>query len=242
MSRIVHIALKCASEEKLNSAKKFYEDIFGIYETKRTHERGHISQHMTDGNIDLALMCYDSENEKEAKLAGAGPQIHHIGIEVESREGMIKKIEENGGTIFSDRAEGALKYHAPDGTLGEIVAKGRYPTDNPNSRTRISHVVFWVNDLSVATAFYTNVFEFTVVKKVQEESTVVLTDGDTTLTLRQCHEGEKPAIKLWGMEVEALPTVIEQIGQYGGSIVAKVEGRSVTYIGPDESMGEVVAK
>jgi len=221
---------------------EFYKDIFGLYETKRTHKRGHISQHMTDGNIDLALMCYDSENEKEAKLAGAGPQIHHIGIEVENREGMIQKIEQNGGTIFSDRAEGALKYHAPDGTLGEIVAKGRYPTDNPNSRTRISHVVFLVNDLSVATAFYTNVFEFTVFETEQEESTVVLTDGDTTLTLRQCQEGEKPAIKLWGMEVDELSAVIEQIGQHGGSVVAKVEGTSVTYIGPDENIGEVVAK
>jgi len=26
---------------------------------------------------------------------------------------MIQKIEENGGTIWSDRAEGALKYRAP---------------------------------------------------------------------------------------------------------------------------------
>src|ERR1700735_3121676 len=124
MARIVHIALKV---EQLEKATKFYEDVFGIYQTKTDHARGHLSRHMTDGNIDLALMLYDSEDEKEAKLAGAGARIHHIGVEVTDRPSMIKKIEENGGKIFSDRAEGALKYHAPDGSLGEIVGVGRYP-------------------------------------------------------------------------------------------------------------------
>src|SRR5215469_17259406 len=123
MARVVHIALKV---EDLEKATKFYEDVFGIYQTKTGYARGHTSRHMTDGNIDLALMVYDSEDEKEAKLAGAGPRIHHIGLEVDDRDSMIRKIEENGGTIFSDREEGALKYRSPDGTLGEIVGIGRY--------------------------------------------------------------------------------------------------------------------
>ncbi|MCA8967602.1 MAG: VOC family protein, partial [Planctomycetes bacterium] len=85
MSRVVHIALKCATREALDSARRLYEEVFGIYATYDKHARGHLSQHMTDGNIDLALMLYDSEDEKEAKLAGAGPRIHHLGIEVEDR-------------------------------------------------------------------------------------------------------------------------------------------------------------
>jgi lactoylglutathione lyase len=100
MSRIVHIALKCGTKENLESAVKLYEDVFGIYTTYDKYERGHLSHHMTDGNIDLALMLYDSEDEKEAKLAGAGPRIHHIGIEVDDRPSMIAKIEANGGKIF----------------------------------------------------------------------------------------------------------------------------------------------
>jgi len=71
MARIVHIALKCRDKDSLEKSTRFYEDIFGIYQTKNKHARGHLSRHMTDGNIDLALMLYDSEDEKEAKLAGA---------------------------------------------------------------------------------------------------------------------------------------------------------------------------
>ena len=117
------------------------------------------ARHMTDGNIDLALMVYDSEEEKEAKLAGAGARIHHIGIEVEDRPSMIEKIEAHGGKIFSDRAEGALKYRAPDGTL-EIVGLGRYLKKNMSKQARIVHVAIKVNDLDVATKFYENVFGF----------------------------------------------------------------------------------
>ena len=106
MSRIVHIALKCNDMDTFEKSTKFYEDVFGIYQTKNTHERGHRSRHMTDGNIDLAIMVYDSENEKEAKLAGAGARIHHIGIEVDDRPSMIKKIEDNGGDHLLEPGRG----------------------------------------------------------------------------------------------------------------------------------------
>src|SRR6202790_883181 len=98
-SRIVHIAIKCSDMDNLEKSTKFYEEVFGIYPTKTDHARGHTSRHMTDGNIDLALMVYDSENEKEAKLAGAGARIHHIGVEVADRPSMIAKLESNGATI-----------------------------------------------------------------------------------------------------------------------------------------------
>ena len=123
MARIVHIALKVQDLEK---ATRFYEDVFGIYQTKTGYARGHTSRHMTDGNIDLALMTYDREDDEEAMLAGPGPCIHHWGIEVEDRAATVRKIEENGGTIFSDPEEGALQFRAPDGNMAEIVAAGRY--------------------------------------------------------------------------------------------------------------------
>jgi lactoylglutathione lyase len=123
MPRIVHIALKV---EDLEKATRFYEEVFGFTQTKTSRMRGHVSRHMTDGNIDLALMVYDSEDAPEAQLSGRGPRIHHWGIEVEDRERTMKKIEENGGSIISDRDEGALKFRAPDGNLAEIVGVGRY--------------------------------------------------------------------------------------------------------------------
>ena len=123
MPRVVHIALKVQDLEK---ATKFYEDVFGFKRTGQGYARGHISRHMTDGNIDLALMLYDSEEVEEARLAGPGPCIHHWGIEVEDRDAYIAKIRAHGGEIISDLGEGALKFRAPDGTVAEIVAPGRY--------------------------------------------------------------------------------------------------------------------
>src|SRR5262249_11094681 len=123
MSRIVHIAIKVDDLEK---ATKFYEDVFGFRQTGTGYARGHVSRHLTDGNIDLALMVYDSEDVEEAQLSGPGPCIHHWGIEVEDRDSYVAKIKANGGTIISEPGEGALKFRAPDGTVAEIVGAGRY--------------------------------------------------------------------------------------------------------------------
>lgn len=237
MSRIVHIALKCENMEDLEKATKFYENIFGIYPTKEKHARGHLSRHMTDGNIDLALMLYDSEDEKEAKLAGPGIQIHHIGVEVADRPSMIKKIEDNGGTIFSDRAEGALKYFAADGTLGEIVAAGRYPVKERSKLSRIANVSYNVKDLAKAVTFYKNVFDFQEVPSSQPGQRV-LTDGETTLTLNE--GGDRPAITSWGLAVTDPAAFAEQVKQQGGALVAGGTAGIQYFRGPDGNVGELV--
>jgi len=123
MPRIVHIALKVPDLEK---ATKFYASVFGFKETKTSHDRGHVSRHMTDGNIDLALMVYDSEDVEEAKLSGAGPCIHHWGIEVDDRDATAAQIEAGGGKMISREDGSAWKFRAPDGTVAEIVKAGRY--------------------------------------------------------------------------------------------------------------------
>jgi lactoylglutathione lyase len=123
MARIVHLALKV---DNLEDATKFYEDVFGFRHVKTARNGEHISRHMTDGNIDLALMKYDSEEAREATLAGPGPCIHHWGIEVDDKAGYAERITQYGGTILSKPDAGALKFRAPDGTVAEIVAAGRY--------------------------------------------------------------------------------------------------------------------
>lgn len=231
MSRIVHIALKCESKEDLEKATQFYNEMFGIYTTREKHARGHLSRHMTDGNIDLALMLYDSEDEKEAKLAGPGIQIRHIGVEVADRPSMIRKIEDNGGTIFSDRAEGALKYFAADGTLGEIVAAGRYPVKERSKPSRIANISYNVKNLDKVVQFYKNVFGF-----AEQPSTKpgqrVLTDGETTLTLNE--GGDRPAIISWGLAVKDPAAVAEQVARHGGTLVPG------GFRGPDSNIGELV--
>src|SRR6476646_8766309 len=134
MARIIHIAIKV---EDLESSSKFYEDVFGLRQTGTGHARGHISRHMTDGDLDVALMVYDNEEVHEAQLSGAGPCIHHWGIEVEDRAATMKAIEENGGAIISDPDEGALKFRAPDGTVAEITRLGRYKRHVPSDKCRV---------------------------------------------------------------------------------------------------------
>ena len=123
MPRIVHIAIKV---QNLEEATKFYEDVYGFKQVETERNGQHISRHMTDGYIDLALMIYDSEDAPEAQLAGKGPCIHHIGIEVEDRKTYEERIKAHGAKILSKPGAGALKYRSPDGIVAEIVAPGRY--------------------------------------------------------------------------------------------------------------------
>ena len=123
MPRINHIALKVTDRE---AATRFYENVYGFRQVHTSRSRGHISRHLTDGYVDLALMIYDSEDDAEAKLVGAGPAIHHFGIEVEDHEAFAAKVAANGGVILSKPGEVPIKYRAPDGTVAEIVPKGRY--------------------------------------------------------------------------------------------------------------------
>ena len=123
MARINHVALKVSD---LEAATRFYEDVFGFRQVKTGRSRGHVSRHLTDGYVDLALMVYDSEDDEEAKLVGEGPAIHHFGIEVDDRQGVIEKIEANGGVLLSKPESGAVKFRSPDGTIAEIADVGRY--------------------------------------------------------------------------------------------------------------------
>src|SRR5579862_5796551 len=125
MARIVHLAIKV---DNLDEATKFYEDVFGFRQLKTGRNGAHISRHMTDGAIDLALMIYDSEDSPEAQLAGPGPRLHHWGIAVKDQDEAAKKIKQYGGEILSPPGTGALKFRAPDGTIAEVVKEGRYKT------------------------------------------------------------------------------------------------------------------
>ncbi len=123
MAKINHVALKVTD---LEAATRFYENVFGFRQVGTGRSRGHVSRHLTDGYVDLALMVYDSEEDAEAKLVGAGPAIHHFGIAVEDRSATLAKIEEFGGTILSKPDAGTVKFRSPDGTIAEIADPGRY--------------------------------------------------------------------------------------------------------------------
>jgi len=247
MARIVHIALKV---EDLEKATKFYEDVFGIYQLKTGHARGHTSRHMTEGTIDLALMTYDSEDEPEAKLSGPGPCIHHFGVEVEDREEAMKKIVANGGEVFSDPEEGALKYRGPDGCMQEIVGVGRYKLRQPSPKARIVHLALKVDDLEKATAFYKTVFGFKHLNDSKHGSHVSrhMTDGNLDIALMKWDReddvaklaGAGPRIHHWGLEVADREAFGEVIKKQGGEILSKPGAPTLRFRAPDRTIVEVV--
>jgi catechol 2,3-dioxygenase-like lactoylglutathione lyase family enzyme len=81
MARIAHIAVKV---EDLNQAE-FYEKVFGFTPTGKSRSEDRDRRRVSDGQIDLTFLKYDSEEAAMAKAAGEGPCIHHFAIEVGSR-------------------------------------------------------------------------------------------------------------------------------------------------------------
>lgn len=248
MARIVHIALKVDDLEK---ATRFYEEVFGLYQLKTGYARGHTSRHMTEGTIDVALMVYDSEDEPEARLSGPGPCIHHFGIEVEDRAATAKKIEENGGAIFSDAEEGALKFRAPDGCMAEIVNVGRYRLRERSRKSRIVHLALKVKDLEQATAFYETVFGFKELRTTPHGDHVSrhMTDGNIELALMKWDSDDRPDAQLagpgprihhWGLEVADREAFVDVIRRHGGEILSKPGSSALRLRAPDRTIIEVV--
>lgn len=123
MNRIVHIALKVDDIERTSD---FYEKVFGFTPVETSKVRDHVSRHLSDGAIDLALIKYDSEESAEAKASGSAPCIHHFAIEVEDMDKYLAEIRRFGCEIISDPGVIPVKFRAPGGTVLEIVPKQRY--------------------------------------------------------------------------------------------------------------------
>src|SRR5436853_554091 len=124
MNRIVHISLKVDDVQRTGD---FYKEVFDFRDSETKHVRDHTSRHMTDGEIDFALMKYDpGTKSKESKAAGEGPCIHHFAIEVSDIEGASRQIVEYGSQIVSDPGVIPVKFRAPGGTIAELVPVGRY--------------------------------------------------------------------------------------------------------------------
>jgi catechol 2,3-dioxygenase-like lactoylglutathione lyase family enzyme len=234
MGRIIHIALKI---EDLEPATGFYETLFGFRQTGTSHARAHVSRHMTDGALDVALMVYDNEEVHEARLSGAGPCIHHWGIEVENRDATMALIEVNGGTIISEPGEGALKFRAPDGTVAEIVAAGRYKTRREQAgKCRIAHLALQVERLEAATRFYENVFGFERLASERGDGRACrhMTDGNFDLALLASDsQGAAPRIHHWGVEVDAPEAFAQGVIRHGGTMLSQPEADPITLRCPD---------
>ncbi len=124
MARIVHLAIKV---DDLESASRFYQEVFGFTHTETTSRRGHTSCHLSDGTFDLALLKYESEATTEADYAGPGPRIHHFGIAVENTESFEEQLRRYGCEILSKPGVMPIKFRAPGGVVAEISRAEDFP-------------------------------------------------------------------------------------------------------------------
>ena len=130
--QLMHIGIKVDDIEKVS---EFYEKVFGFQQTG-TNRIGdtntHTSRHLTDGTFDLALMQYDSEDAPEARLAGEGPCIHHLGIRVDDPQAYIPKLLAAGCEILSPPGTKTVKFRAPGGIIAEVSRFNQ--SHNPKSK------------------------------------------------------------------------------------------------------------
>jgi lactoylglutathione lyase len=218
-------------------ATRFYEDVFGMHQVGTGHARGHVSRHMSDGALDMALMVYDNEEVHEAQLSGAGPCIHHWGIEVEDRAATIKAIEENGGTIISDPDEGALKFRAPDGTVAEITRRNRYKRHVPSDRCRVVRLAIQVGDLDAAARFYETVFGFKTAPG-SDAGTRRLTDGAFELVLMKAAAMGAKHHHI-GVKVFDRDAFVDGLTRNGAAILPDPSGATL-FRAPDGTLAEIV--
>src|SRR4051812_19233214 len=124
MNRIVHLALKV---EDLERTTEFYQKVFGFVEMNTEKVRDHTSRHLSDGQLDVALIKYDAGTQSaESKAAGEGPCIHHFAVEVDDIAAATRQVQEYGCKIISDPGVVPVKFRAPGGTVCELVPGGRY--------------------------------------------------------------------------------------------------------------------
>ena len=123
MARIAHIAVKV---DDIEQSAQFYEKALGFVPTGKSRSENRSRGSFSDGEINLTLLRYDSEDAELARAAGAGPCIHHFAIEVDDVAKYVAQVREFGCEILSDPNKAPVKFRAPGGTIAEIVPVGRY--------------------------------------------------------------------------------------------------------------------
>src|SRR2546430_2347249 len=70
---------------------------------------------VTDGDVNLTFLKYDSEDADMAKAVGDGPAIHHFAIEVDDVASYVPLLEKYGCELLSPRTAIPVKFRMPGG-------------------------------------------------------------------------------------------------------------------------------
>ena len=93
MAKIKHIAVATQDPEK---TAQFYKEVFGMREIAKINSPGATGFHLTDGDINFAVLKFKNDQTAGVPQGKSYAGLHHIGFEVDSIEGIDKKLAAAG--------------------------------------------------------------------------------------------------------------------------------------------------
>ena len=126
MGMIRHIAI--TAEDPFATAELF-KRAFGLEELHRGDSDMAREVYLTDGHINLAVVCWKRTPENPVPYP-EGYGLDHFGFQVDDLEAARKRIEAAGGKFFltlGDTKEAAnfeMKFKDPEGVIFDISEKG----------------------------------------------------------------------------------------------------------------------
>ena len=134
MAKIKHIAL---SAKDPDATAKFFIEAFGMKEIDRFDAKGARGYHLSDGNLNLAILHFKNDAVAGSERGKDWYGIHHIGFHVESLDAIHAKLAAVGSKPRDDVnaalgvGRGArqehnveVKYAGPDGIMIDVSETG----------------------------------------------------------------------------------------------------------------------
>lgn len=134
MAKIKHIAIATQDPDK---TAKFYIEVFGLREIAKINSPGALGYHLTDGDINLAILKFKNDQTAGVSQGKDYTGLHHIGFEVDKLADVEKRLAAAGAPIRDDINEALnlrkglpahinveVKYAAPDGVIIDISETG----------------------------------------------------------------------------------------------------------------------
>ncbi len=134
MAKIKHIAIATQDPDK---TAQFYINVFGLKEIAKINSPGATGYHLTDGDINLAVLKFKNDQTAGMPQDKEYTGLHHIGFEVDSISEVDKKLNAAGAPIRTDindalglgkglpsHVNAEVKYSAPDSVTFDISETG----------------------------------------------------------------------------------------------------------------------
>jgi catechol 2,3-dioxygenase-like lactoylglutathione lyase family enzyme len=132
MPKIRHIAL---STQDVEGTARFYVETFGMKEVGKVDDPGTRGVFLSDGELNLAILCFKTDAAAGVERGRSFSGIHHIGFQVDSLEAIADRltaagarrrldVEEALGVVPGTAGNVEVKWTGPDGVMLDVSRTG----------------------------------------------------------------------------------------------------------------------